>query len=166
MPSQAAATIASLRADLREAQEHHSNELLEMEAQYFQQMQLLQQEHAAMLGELFDRQQQIRRHSGFSPTKHYGGVASPIRTIRSQQAEQEELAGLKRELQKVYAEKDAEVGEVRVAMRAALHAKEEEYHRLLMVGSHKPLHFPLKLRPNQNVPTAYEQCLSHYNGTE
>lgn len=140
LPSQAAATIVSLRADLREAEAHHVAELAELRAQHSQQLEALRQEHSAMLSSVLQLQQASpgaggggggwgSERSALSPAS--AGLSATVGALQQQQVEV-----LQQRLAMAAAEREAAVGGVRAEMQAALHAKEEEMHRLLLVGGY------------------------------
>ncbi|GAB4815426.1 hypothetical protein N2152v2_002472 [Parachlorella kessleri] len=160
LASQTAATIATLRVDLREERARHAAQLAEQQADHERQLDSLRREHSAMVNELLNnyrgqqaaaQQQHLAgqrgatwlRHSGSSPA---GGSNSSRRSSKELERSgsnaaaataavaslEEQVALLQRRLQAAAAERDAEVGEVRAELRAALHAKDEEYHRMLM----------------------------------
>lgn len=120
LPSQTAATISGLKADLREAQAKHAAQLAELQRRHEQQLQALRQEHSEMVNGLLETQRERR-----------AGPAAPAAAELA--ALQQQVEMLQRRLDMAAAERDAAVGEVRAEMQAALHAKDEEYHRMLMV---------------------------------
>ena len=108
LPSQAAATIVGLRADLREAETQHAAQLADLQAGHRQELEALRREHSAMLASVLALQAAASPGPGpgpgwacegmaaLSPSAAVGGGASPsagvAATVGALQAQQVRVA--------------------------------------------------------------------------